>query len=129
MGTIHQVLSCGYTTARTDILTRFIKFFQGLLVAPSHEVRTVAMLVARDLRTTTAKNLNLVRRETDMDPWRVNPSDIKLQLCMKELVCVAPEDEWRVAYLAKLLEHRQELKYNAMEDSQTDNLIQSLCDN
>ena len=74
---VQQVLSCGYTTARTDILTRFVKYFQSLLVAPSHEVRTVALLVARDLRTTTGKNLHLVRQETQLDPWTVKPSVIK----------------------------------------------------
>ena len=126
---VQQVLTCGYTSARTDILARFVKFFQSLLVAPSHEVRTVALMVAWDLRTTTAKNLDLVRQETNMDPWTVKSPVIKRELKLKELVVVDSEDEWRVAYLTKLLEHRQELYYNSIEFHDIDALLQSLCIN
>ena len=113
----------------SDILARSVKFFQSLLVAPSHEVRTVALLVARDMRTTTAKNLDLVRQETNLDPWTVKPLLVKQELKLRELVEIASEDKWRVVYLSKLLEQRQELHYKAIENHQLDSLIQSLCIN
>ena len=69
---VQQVLSWCYISARTDILARSVKFFQSLLVAPSHVVRTVALVVAWDMRTTTAKNLDRVRQET----FRPAPSPV-----------------------------------------------------
>ena len=124
---MQQVLSSGFPSARTDILSRFVKFFQGLLVAPSHEVRTVALLVARDIRTTTGKNLDLIRQEANMDPWTVKSHAVKKKLTQSETVDVREEDKWRVKYLAKLLEQRQELYYGGYDH--TDNLIKSVCIN
>ena len=62
-------------------------------MAPSHEVRTVALLVAGDMRTTTARNIDLVRQETNMDPWTVKSHIVKHKLKLQELVEVASVDE------------------------------------
>lgn len=55
----------------------YIKFLSHAL---SHEVRTVSMLVARNMRTTTTKNLDLVRKETNIDPWTAKSLTVKHQL-------------------------------------------------
>ena len=54
---VQQVLSCGMTSARIDIMSRYAKFFKGLRTSTSMEVSTLANLVGRDVQTTTGKNI------------------------------------------------------------------------
>ena len=60
---LQQVLSCGDTSARTDILSKYGKFFRGLKNSVSQEVRVRFNFVARDL-TTSAKKLKFVEAES-----------------------------------------------------------------
>ena len=52
---LQQCLAPGASSARTEVLVRFCGFFIGLMNSPSAEVRTVALLCARDLRTRTSR--------------------------------------------------------------------------
>ena len=65
---VQQVLAPGLTSAKVEILSRFVTFFRSLREAPSHEVRTAAFLTARDLRTVTGRNVSLVARLSGEDP-------------------------------------------------------------
>ena len=89
----------------------------------------MALLAARDLRTSTGRNLDLVRRETGLDPWVVKSGVFKRKLETTEQVTVSEEDELRIPYLEKLLEHRQELSYRGIDYTDIDKLIQSVCIN
>ena len=51
-------------TVKSDIIGRFLGFYKGLLASPSTEVKIMARLEVKDVRTTTAKNLRLLERET-----------------------------------------------------------------
>ena len=44
---LQQLLCCGFTSARVDILSRFVKFFHGLSFSASHEVHVLSRLLAR----------------------------------------------------------------------------------
>ena len=44
---VQEVLACGYTSAKADILARYGKFFKGLRTSPCWEVTVLANLVAR----------------------------------------------------------------------------------
>ena len=57
---LQQVLRCGQTSAKTDIICRYPKFFRGLRKSVSQEVTVLCNLVSRNQRSTTAKNLCLV---------------------------------------------------------------------
>ena len=61
---VQQVLACGTSSARTDILTRYSKFFKGLRNSPSREVAVLANLVARDRRSVTGSNVKLVMQKS-----------------------------------------------------------------
>ena len=126
---MQQVLSIGYISARSEILARFAKFFKGLREAPSHEVRVATFLVSRDLRTVTGRNFRLVEEESGLDPWITSSARIKLSLAASELVEVCDSEKWRIVYLSKLLEQRQELHYNGCEHGHIDGLIDSICIN
>ena len=59
---VQKVLAGGHTSAKTDIISRYGRFFQSLLSSASEEVRLLSRLVARDMRTVTAKNLDYVKK-------------------------------------------------------------------
>ena len=47
---------------------QFLGFFLSLLDSPSPEVSVVASLVASDLRSSVGANLDLIQRQTGLDP-------------------------------------------------------------
>ena len=126
---LQQVLATGLTSAKTEVLARFVSFFRALRFAPSHEVRTVTSLVSRDLRTVTGRNLALVGELSGENPWTVSTHLVRESLRRQETVVPQEMDTWRCSYLSKLLEQRQEAHYLGMEreKEELNNLIHSLC--
>ena len=103
-------------------------FFHGLRKSASYEVRVLANLTARDLRTTTGKNLKIVKEASGLDPWTASVAEIKEAIMENEQVEVAPEHQWKIPYLEKLLLFMQEFKYKGMDKEQEElkELINSL---
>ena len=128
---VQQVLACGYISARCEIMSRFCKFFRGLLISPSREVAILANLLGRDIRSASGSNLALIAEITGCNPWIDGHVKIRKELNEAEAVTPADADKWRVKYLCMLLEQRQEWYYRG-EESETkevQNLIDSLCIN
>ena len=123
------LLAPGSVSARGEIASRFVKFFRGLRSAPSHEVVTAALLLARDQRTMLARNITYIERLTGQDAWAASPDLVRSIAMGREAVAPAPEDAWRLPYLAKRLEQRQQLHSLGMdkEEESVQQLIQSLC--
>ena len=123
------MLSPGAVSARAEILSRFIKFFRSLRAAPSHEVVSAALLLARDKRSTLAKNIDYVEKVTGQDAWVASPQLVCSIVVERETVAPNEEDEWRLPYLAKLLEQRVQLHTLGMseEEERVQELINSLC--
>ena len=96
---VQTVLAPGSTSTRTDILARYVKFFRSLRNAPSHEVRTASLLVGRDLRSITARNLQLIQKDSGQDPWRASPAWVRECLSAIEMVQIHEQNNWRPAYL------------------------------
>ena len=71
----------------------------------------------------------MVEEESGLDPWITSSARIKLSLAASELVEVCDSEKWRIGYLSKLLEQRQELHYNGWEHRHIDGLIDSICIN
>ena len=113
---LQEVLNCGYSSARSDILSRYVNFFRGLQNSASYEVRVLANLSSRDVRSTTGKNLKLLSEESSLCPRTSPAPEIKKAICSKEKVTVSNLDSWRIPYLRKLLTTFQELKHLALED-------------
>ena len=68
---VEEVLAPGVPNLNVSLLHRFTNFFRGLITSPSQEVMVVALLAARDLRSSTGSNLEMVRTMTGLDPWTV----------------------------------------------------------
>ena len=92
----HQVLSCGSTSAETEIMARYCKFFRGLRASLSREVQCLANLLARDVRSCIGSNLWLVAEISGKDPWMDGPDGLRLALQEAETVTVPDRGKWRV---------------------------------
>ena len=124
-------MSCGIPSARSQILARYCRFFRGLVTSPSSEVACLANLLARDVRSSTGRNINTISNLTGKDPRLENPPAIKVALEEAELVEIQNLDKWRVRYLGVLLEQRMQLHYLGADDKKLElqHLIDSLCVN
>ena len=123
---LQNVLSTDMTSARTDILERYSKSFLSLKKSACYEVRVLANLISRDLRSTTGKNLKTVRDASGLDPWITSFGKMKNAIDTNEKVDVLPEDKWRIGYLWNLLGKMQEAKHMAIMDEQKE--LQTLID-
>ena len=126
---VQQVLSCDLTSARTDILARYGKFFRSLRSSTSMEVAVMANLVSRDLQSTTGANLRLLEEVSGLSPWEASQDKLKKAVEEKEIVAVDDFDKWRIPFLNKLLGQRQELAYLGEDTGEASKLIDSLCIN
>ena len=125
---VDHLLSGDLSSAKVDIMVRYLKFFKGLLKSPTKEVLLMANLSARDVRSTVGKNLRYLQLESGQDPWITSPADLRQSLSSQK--ADAPEDDrWRLRYLAKLLEERGQHYYECKDTLNHSNLIDSLCIN
>ena len=76
-----------------------------------------------------ARNIAYIERLTGQDAWAASPDMVRSIAIKREAVAPAPEDAWRLPYLAKLLEQRQQLHSLGMdkEEEKVQQLIESLC--
>ena len=125
---VQQLLCCGFVSAKTDIVTRFVKFFHGLRVSASHEVQVLCRYLARDRQSVTGKNLWLVHELTNLNPWTVHYGKLRAALQAEQRVQVPDLDRWRLPYLMSLLRQRREAYTSAEEEHEKEltELIESL---
>ena len=128
---MQQILSCGFTSARVDILCMFAKFFKSLRENTSKEVQVLSRFLARDVQSVTGKNLQLLLDLTGLNPWTASQARLRDVLVAEEAVEVPAQDTWRVPYLYSLLSQRGEAKILASEElvEELTDLINSLVAN
>ena len=120
---MQNLLSCGYHSARVDILTRFVKFFHSLRKSASREVQVLARLLARDIRSVTGRNLQYIYDASGLNPWTASHLMLRNALIAGEVVKVPLQDSWRLPYLASLLSQRRSAFQSAL-DSEVDRLTE-----
>ena len=125
---VERMLGCGISHVRTDILARYVNFLKSLRESPSVKVSILANIVARDVRTTTGRNLHHIRDLTDLDSWSYSSSKINVVLGDK-LKQMPTQDMWRLQYPGKLLEERGGLHFKLEDTAEFTNLIDSICVN
>ena len=114
------------TTARTDIIGIYPKFFFSVKKSARYEVRVLANFISRDLRSTTGENLKTIRDSSCLDPLVTSFDKMKNAIDSKEKVDVQPKDQWRICYLWNLSGKLQEAKHMALVDEQKE--LQTLID-
>ena len=121
-------LAGGLVTAKCDIIARYSSFYKTLLASPCKEVRIMAKIAVRDIRTTTAKNLSFLEAESGGLTWAAPAWKIR-ESCTSQEPVVPELDSWRVPYLGKLLEQRDELVYQGETADNIQDLIELICIN
>ena len=125
-------LSGGLVTVRRDVIARYAGFYKSLLTSPCREVNILARMVAKDIRTTTARNLSFLEATTGGQTWSAPAGKIREELAKRE-ADVPEVDAWRISYLGRLLEERDTLSYMGEEHQEqierVQELIDSLCSN
>ena len=111
---------------RRQVLSRYVKFFRGLLSSRSKEVALVASVVSRDVRSTTGRNLWLIEEEPHLNPFTARPAEVRDRL---KLAAVPEQDIWRLGLLETYLSERRTLETNLEDTEQITGLIDSLCIN
>ena len=119
-------LSGGLISVKADIMGRYAGFYGSLLSSPCKEVNILARVVAKDIRSTTAKNLRILEKETGgLTSWTAPARRIRKELGSRQQ-SVPAQDSW-----SQLLEERDRLVYEGEEDTQkvkgVQELIDSLC--
>ena len=118
---MQHMLSCGHSSARVDILTRYVKYFQSLRKSASWEVQVLARFLARDIRSVTGRNLQHILDASGHNPWSAPQSRVRGALAAGERVEVPPQDSWRLPYLGSLLSQRR-TAFNLALDTEVDRL-------
>ena len=126
---LKHVLACNLSSAKTDILSRYAKFFHSLRLSTSREVAVMAALVSRDIRSTTGSNLRMIEDTSGLSPWTTSQWRLKAALDESEFPLVPDNDLWRIPLLNKYLSYRQELFYSGLDAETLNQLINSLCIN
>ena len=128
---MQQLLCCGHTSARVDILSRYANFFHSLRRSACHEVQVLSRFLARDVQSVTGKNLQYIQEATGLSPWTTSKRRLRDALVAGELADVPPQDRWRLPYLNSLLSQRREAINLALEeeDKRLSKLIDSLVAN
>ena len=86
-----EYLSGGLLSVKWDVLGRYARFAQSLISSPSREINILARVVTRDIRSTTARNLRLLEKETDGLTWL--SSSLKIKEALSKKVVTVPESD------------------------------------
>ena len=91
----------------------------------------VALLVARDVRSSLGSNLALVREFSGLKPWVAGRAHLRAALEAADQVPVPQQDSWRAPLLEKLLVAFLQAYYAAdkVEEKKLQDLISSLVKN
>ena len=106
---VENLLAVGFKSFSTQIKTRYVNFFQRLLVSKSDEVCLLAELTRRDASSTTGRNLSNIRLETGLDPWNASSYQISDKLSSM-VTMVPPQDSWRLPYFENYCNRRKKWK-------------------
>ena len=113
---VQQLLCCGQTSARVDILCRYANFFHSLRKSSCQEVQVLSRILARDVQSVTGKNLKLISDVSGLNHWTDSKGRLKAALIAGEAVEVHQQDRWRLPYLCSLLSQRGEAHNQALEE-------------
>ena len=121
---VEGLLARNFFTVKQQLVGRYVNFFRALLSSRSPEVRIVASMAGRCVRSTTGNNLSKIQRETGLDPWVTPAWKVRAAVPRAE---VPVSDGWRAQYLTKLIWAKREMKTTLKDTSDVDDLIDGLC--
>ena len=122
---IEGYLAADVAPLRNQVLARYAGFYRGLLSSPSREIRAMTRIVSDDPRSSTCRNLRLLRQVTGLSqPHLLSNYRMKASLPVKS---VPVKESWRLGLLTALLRVRVEKNSRAEDTSSICAMIESLC--
>ena len=117
-------LASGLPSTRKRLLSQYVSFFRKLRQSTCKEVRVLALIVARNVRSPTGHNLKQIEKEFKCSIWTMSGHLLSNRYKETEV----PEmDLWRLPLLDQLLAQRQEMEVCGEEVVEITALIDSLC--
>ena len=87
---VEEYLAADVVPLRNQVMARYAGFYRSLLHSPSREIRAMARILSSDLRSSTCRNLRLLRQVTGLSqPQLLSNHRVKVSLPVKEV----PEKE------------------------------------
>ena len=121
---VENLLALEFVPIKTELLARYGPFFQSLTKSQAPEVQFLANLISQDLRSSTARNLALVRSESGINSFTVPAQMVRNHVKLAE---IPRNQEWRITLLEKLLSQRKQLEADLLDTTSLDDLINPLC--
>ena len=130
---VNHLLARDLVSAREEILSRFTGFVNKLSSSPCREVRVMAALTVHNARTVTGSNVALVEEESGLKVGRASIHHFRTSLVAAR-PAVPAADVWRLSFLEKLIEDRDNTFLKHEENAETtawaerrEELIRNLC--
>ena len=121
---VENLFGINHVSHKKQLLSRYVNFFRNLLKSTSKEVKVLANIVSRDIRSVTGKNLAYIEQEAGIDPWRATAFQVRDSVPNSR---IPPQDEWRLPLLCQYIYQRQEMKVQGEDTKEITQLIDSLC--
>ena len=110
---------------RNQVISRYPKFYRQLTESRSKEIRFLVQIVSNDPRSTTYRNLKLLRERTNLRQAEYySRRRILISLPTER---VPDTDTWRVRLLASCLKMRTEIENRVQDTEKICAMISSLC--
>ena len=121
---MENLLAQNFIPVKTELMARYVNFYKSLKKSNSQEVSFLAEVVSEDVRSTTARNLNLVKAEADVNPFTASANSVR-EAVSKEVI---PEGQaWRIQTLEYLLKERRSREAKLEPVNQLSFIIDALC--
>ena len=121
---VESFLAVNFVPVKTELLARYVNFYKSLKLSPSPEVQHLCEVVSSDVRSTTSRNLSVIRDVSGLDPLVVSPHDVRRSVKSSEI----PEnDVWRPPLLDMLLNRRKDMEVALLKTDEIQKVIDSLC--
>ena len=121
---VENILADNFFPVKTEIMTRYMKFYKSLKLSQSPEIQHLVEVVSSDVRSSTSKNLSLIREVSGLNPMSVSPNDVRKSVKINE---IPQNDQWRPPLLEMLLNRRSEMEVSLMKTEEIQKVIDSLC--
>ena len=121
---VENDLSSQFIPVKKEIMARFFKFYQSLIECKSIEISVLAKIVISDVRSVTARNMELISKETKSHFMYLTAIKVR-NLVPVEAVPV--NHEWRGPLLMKLLTERRQMEEMMTKTDVISSMIDSLC--
>ena len=118
---VKNFLAPNFVPVKTEILARYVKFYKSLKLSQSPEVQHLVEVVSSDVRSSTSRNLSLIREVSGLNPMS---NDVRKSV---EISQIPENDQWRPPLLEMLLKRRSEMEVSLMKTEEIQKVIDSLC--